>query len=211
MQLPETIETSNGLSVANASTSMLESLLLEFEEELRKAGVPVADAFADGLSPDEIAAVFERIGLPMLDEVVAWFGWHNGVTSLPLWGKAFPRFQFYPLAVVEERFAGIAGWQGIDAGQWNPNWIQLLGDQNGLAIDCIESIDGSPKVRPLTHSGDWGTQANNGPMQVVSLCTPVTWWIESLRSFEYTWHPDARAWDWDFAKKYDRIEKRAYI
>jgi hypothetical protein len=138
--------------------------------------------------------------------------WHNGVTLMPKWARAFPTYQFYSINIVEDGYGHAGGWpHGFEDWQWNPSWVQLLGDNNGLAIECRDQTDLSPRVRPLSTTGEWGTQPGNGPEQVVSLCTPVTWWIESLRANEYRWQSDARGWDWDFQKPYDRPEKRAYI
>ena len=212
MELPETVETADGLSVRGPSPELLAGLLQEFEHELSRAGVPVEQALSPGLERDQVGGIFDHLGLPVPDEIAVWFGWHNGVTSLPLWGKAFPRFEFYPIEVVESRYAREGGQPlGYSDREWNPNWIHLLGDNNGMAIECGEPTNAAPHVRPLDIAGEWGTQTDNGYFQVVSLCTPVTWWIESLRKGEYTWHPEARAWDWDFGKPYDRVEKRAYI
>ena len=211
MQLPATVEVADGLSVDGASAELLERLLPEFEMELRRAGVAVDECFAPPIGRSTVAAAFERLALPLPEEVVTWFGWHDGVVDLT-WMKAFPKFEFYSLENVVDRYLNERGWpKGHEDWQWNPEWIQLLGDNNGLAIECLPPSDVSPRVRPLSHDGEWGTQPDNGYAQVVSLCTPVTWWIESLRAGEYTWYPEHRAWDWDFGKPSDRPEKRAYI
>ena len=211
MELPETVETAEGLSVSGASAELLEGLLEEFENELSRAGVPVEQSLAPGLERDQVARVFDRLGLPVPDEIAVWFAWHNGVVDLSLWSRVFPRFEFYPIDVVESRYSNEGGQPlGYKDGEWNPNWIHLLGDNNGVAFECRGPTSAAPRVRPIESTGEWGTQVDNGFCQVVSLCTPVAWWIESLRKGEFTWHPQARAWDWDFGKPYDRFEKRAY-
>jgi hypothetical protein len=212
VKLPEGVETPDGLSVQGASAFLLEQLLPEFEDELRRAGVPVEKSFAPGIGRAEVNTVFERMKLPAPEEAVVWFGWHNGVTALFDWSRAFPRFEFYSIGDVERRYLDENGWpHGHEEWQWNPQWLQLLGDNNGLAVECVEPRDRSPRVRPISNDGEWGTQPENGYSQVVSLSTPVTWWIESLRKGEYAWYPEQRAWDWDFQKPYDRPEKRVYI
>jgi hypothetical protein len=42
-----------------------------------------------------------------------------------------------------------------------------------------------------------GTQPWQTQQQVVSLCTPVTWWIDSIRRGWYQWKPELGAWDID--------------
>lgn len=60
--------------------SELRRLLDELERRLRAFGAPIVDAFGPGLPVEEVRAVFDAEGLYAPDEVVAWWGWHNGAT-----------------------------------------------------------------------------------------------------------------------------------
>jgi hypothetical protein len=56
----------------------LQPLLDELERRLRAFGAPIVDAFAPGLPVDEVRTVLDAEGLRAPDDVVAWWGWHNG-------------------------------------------------------------------------------------------------------------------------------------
>ena len=56
----------------------LQPLLEELERRLRAYGAPIVDAFGPGIPADQIRAVFDDEGLNAPDDVVAWWGWHNG-------------------------------------------------------------------------------------------------------------------------------------
>ncbi len=164
MELPETVETADGLSVRGPSPELLAGLLQEFEHELSRAGVPVEQALSPGLERDQVGGIFDHLGLPVPDEIAVWFGWHNGVTSLPLWGKAFPRFEFYPIEVVESRYAREGGQPlGYSDREWNPNWIHLLGDNNGMAIECGEPSLYGRVSTPGTRKLERGTGISANP------------------------------------------------
>jgi hypothetical protein len=85
--------------------------------------------------------------------------------------------------------------KGSEDWQWNPDWIRIMGDANGLAICCAAPADNAPLVRGLSWTGEYGTQPTQTLRQVVSLCTPVTWWIDSLRNGWYRWNADSNAWE----------------
>lgn len=103
MDLPITIETSDGPSVQNASAELLAQLLPMFESELARAGVPVDECFAPGLDRATTATAFQELGLPLSDELATWFAWHDGVTDLSKWSHAFPHWEFYPLDTIIAR------------------------------------------------------------------------------------------------------------
>jgi len=52
--------------------------LEELERRLREFGAPIVDAFGPGIAADEIRAVFDAERLDAPDDVVAWWGWHDG-------------------------------------------------------------------------------------------------------------------------------------
>ena len=56
----------------------LRPLLEELERRLREFGAPIVDAFGPGIAADEIRAVFDAERLDAPDDVVAWWGWHDG-------------------------------------------------------------------------------------------------------------------------------------
>jgi hypothetical protein len=59
--------------------SDLRSLLDELEQRLRAFGAPIVQAFRPGAAADEIRTALAAEGLRAHADVVAWWGWHDGV------------------------------------------------------------------------------------------------------------------------------------
>jgi hypothetical protein len=60
-----------------ASTELQRSLV-RLEQALRDHGAPIAQAFRPGLPPGDVAEALRAEGLAPHDDVIAWFGWHDG-------------------------------------------------------------------------------------------------------------------------------------
>lgn len=58
----------------------LRAALMAYEEELRLRGPQVLDALADGVAPGAVAARLAQLQPPRqpTDDVLTWFGWHDG-------------------------------------------------------------------------------------------------------------------------------------
>ncbi|MEO6116793.1 MAG: hypothetical protein ABIP33_10440 [Pseudolysinimonas sp.] len=215
MKLPETIQTPVGPSVVGASAHLLAELLIAFEESLREQGLPVDDYLRPGASPDDVRAIFDRFNLVAPDEVVTWFGWHDGRRPIRESYLTLPMFQAWSLEDVDLNRRARARVQpfGLTKEDWDPSWVQIMGDHNGLAVRCSGGPPDVPLVRALEKASP-NTLADYTATQVVSLCAPVTWWIEGLRSGRYVWHPDANAWDAptrEFVKPEDRGPRLYFI
>jgi hypothetical protein len=76
-----------------------------------------------------------------------------------------------------------------------------MGDQNGLAMRCSEDPESPPLIRFVSDDGSTSTQDGDTTYQVVSLCTPVTWWIDSIRRGWYTWDGSPGTWMRDARKQ----------
>jgi hypothetical protein len=57
----------------------LRGVLDELEERLRAFGAPIVQAFRPGAPADEVRTVLATEGLQAHPDVVAWWGWHDGV------------------------------------------------------------------------------------------------------------------------------------
>ena len=168
---------------------LLGELLEDFEAELRTQNVPVDRLLRPPVPPKAVRAHFAQLGLDAPDEAVTLFGWRDGVEAGL--GLALPVFELASLEGVVSRYQrsrlGLGEWD------WNPHWVQVMGGKYGLAIRCDDQPDRSPLVRSVEDaagSQDWQTD-----YQVLSLCTPVTWWIDAMRRGWYRYNPAARAWD----------------
>ena len=194
--LPETVGTPAGPSVEGASAPLLSELLAAFERELRAQSVPVDDYLRPGVPASEVQAGFEECGLQAPLEALAWFGWRDGPTRTPNSHLVMPMFMGWSLAECVRAYVNPKGQpKGNEPWQWDPRWLQIMGDANGLAIFCGGAADEAPLVRGLTQDREYGTQPDQTLRQVVSLCTPVTWWIDALRHGWYRWNVGANAWE----------------
>jgi hypothetical protein len=196
--LPETIGTPRGPSVEGASPALLAGLLDEFETELVRVGVPVDDFLRPGAHTDFVREVFDRNGLVAPDEAVVWFSWHDGPTRVPGGNQPLPLFDTWSLDEADDRRHSDGAQQmGSGPDDWDPNWFQIIGPNAGIAIDCSEPPQRPALVRALSHTREMGTQREQTLQQVVSLCTPVTWWIEAIREGWYEWFPELNGWEYD--------------
>jgi len=194
--LPATIGTAVGPSVEGASPTLLSELLMEMETELRRQGVPVDEYLRPPAPISVVRAGFEECGLDPPLEALAWFGWHDGPTRAPNSHKVMPMFLGWSLAESVRAYLDPKGQpKGREDWQWDPRWLQIMGDGNGLAIFCGDAPDKAPLVRGITVDREYGTQPSQTLRQVVSLCTPVTWWIDALRHGWYRWNKHANAWE----------------
>jgi hypothetical protein len=202
-ELPSTIASPRGDSVMGASTSLLRDLLDTFEDELRRQGVPVNEYLRSGLPADALLETFAASDIDAPRELIVWFGWHNGPTRVEGSHQVFPLFWFWSIEeTIKLNPPNPTGYLvGEKNLEWNPNWLKIMGQGNGLAVSVEDALGEPPLVRSVTYDLAHGTQADDTAHQVVSLCTPVTWWIESLREGWYRWLPSEKAWDIDFNKQ----------
>ena len=65
-----------------ASTELQRSLE-RLEQALCDYGAPIVQAFRPGLAPDAVSGALRAEGLAPHDDVVTWFGWHDGADVAP--------------------------------------------------------------------------------------------------------------------------------
>jgi hypothetical protein len=194
-QLPPTIGTSRGVSVEGASAGLLAELLREFEREVRARGVELDRYLQPGASRADIVSVFAGAGLVAPEEAIALFEWHNGRIEVPGAFSALPVFPLWSLEYLEGFLANNAFHpRGFGRWEWNPNWVHIMGDQNGLAMSCADDPQLPPLIRFVSDDGSTSTQEDDTSYQVVSLCTPVSWWIDSIRRGWYQWEGKSGTW-----------------
>jgi hypothetical protein len=155
-----------------ASPELLRELLAELEVQLREHHYEV-DKLKAGLPEKEIEDRLRAIGVEADPELVTWFSWRDGSdlqTSLP-------SFWLFSLSHVEDLYQSADF--GTEEWQWAPGWLKIAGPMYGMAVGPAVA-SGQPRVRAA--SPEHTVQGATATHQVVSLCTPVTWWIEAIHA-----------------------------
>ena len=135
----------------------LSSLLAALDGRLREFGAPAVAALRPGATPDVVRTVLAREGLAAPDDLVAWWGWHDGVEG--------PVVPDGPGVVERPESTLVDGWHLISLAdavrirRWTladyaqlgapdtvpASWIPVLHFTGApyLAADTAESRDGS--------------------------------------------------------------------
>ncbi|NEM92312.1 hypothetical protein [Galbitalea soli] len=194
MSLPQTYRTELGFTVDGASPALLRNLLDDFATALVRVGVPVDTLFRPGRPEAEVCAECAGQGLVPTEELIIWWGWRDGVTQgLP--AEYFPR-DFLSLERSMQNYDDED--KGLDVALWNPSWVRLAGHPRGIAVLTDPAMP--PLVRGV-HKGGFGTNDVGTTSQVVSLCTPVTWWILAIANGWWRWIPAADGFGhWEYAR-----------
>ena len=188
-------ETPQGWSLEGASPARLRELLDTFTHKLADRGIDCDHLLNPGASAEEVKAGFASVDLVAPDELVVWFGWHNGLreNGNHQWFGHVP-FVF-PMTLkwcIDDYKYQLA--EGIPLGVWTAGWFALEAEV-GLAVFCGADPADSLLVRkPDPESGD--SLDVPSVNQLVSLCTLVTWWIDALDAGYAT--PGVDAWDWKY-------------
>ncbi len=195
LNLPDTLPTDDGPIVEGAGAALLRDLLSAFDEETERRGGSNKEQLQDGLSEDEIRTALGAIGLTPPDELVVWWGWHNGIRpgkqSQSRWEqrRLDDSVQIYRQQLL-----------GTGVGEWNPNWLRFAGPHtnHGWSVSCAP--DGFPPLVRATDPVEATTQPEETRFQVVSLCTPVTWWLTGITEGWSVWNEKLEFWETDLTK-----------
>jgi hypothetical protein len=134
----------------------LPARLDDLEQRLRAFGAPIVDAFRPGAAPDKVRAALADEGLRAHPDVVAWWGWHDGVslTDVPpvLSG---PGVYLRPENTLVEDWHVLSLVDTVRTHRWfradlpepviPPGWFPILttGAKPTMWIDC-DVPDGTP-------------------------------------------------------------------
>lgn len=163
----------------------LPDLLAELEQVWRQVDLPLVHRLRPGLSEDHVRTRLAEHGLSAPDEVIQWFGWHDGY-------EALRAHDFAPVGELITLDAGLAlyrepitfGERGIPL--YDSGWLAVVhwSFAAHMVLDC-------------THTGQHATTASLSfpePGEVVpppdrhpSLTVPVAWWLERWRTG--AWYP----------------------
>ena len=206
MILPEVVRTPHGPMAGSASAGLLRELLEEFEREARSAGAPTDLWLDDGIGASEVISELADVGLIANDELITWFGWHNGIRDAATAGAGSRVLPFIIPASLDaaiHRYRdlvldfvippnGSIGGNPTDMRGAGFGWLNLEADNYGLAVACRSEARFTPLVRRI--EDDWDDPAARGKLQVVSLCTLVTWWTQGIRNGAVVWESESHLW-----------------
>lgn len=171
MTLPEILFTPHGFMATGAGAGLLGELLAQLDFANKQAGFDLSETCNPGIGRQQIVDTWAPHGLTPPDEVITWWGWHNGfrkdigsrsgIQQLPL-DFSEDKYRTMPLARAEYA--------------WYPEWVPLWGQGPAhISMSFADDATGTPLIRAT--DGALGTQPEETDQQVVSLCTPVTWWL----------------------------------
>jgi len=167
--------------VEGASPELLRELLNEYEELIRDRTPDDWNTAQPGLRRIEIVEFLASIGLVPPDEIIVWWEWQGGHATGRPYSIRHPHLTLDSAKSVRET-SGV----GFGEFEWNPSWLPVAGEgpKFNIAVDC--SGDHTPPlVRAISPEEASTTHDVDSVFQVVSLCTPVAWWIEAIRQGWY--------------------------
>lgn len=176
MDLPETISTPLGLSVRRAGSWMLSELLLEWDDVLRHYLPELWADLRPGADEEEVHQAFDQLDLEPTAEMIEWWTWRDGCTT--------DGSRFAPLSLDEMVENYQTGWGGGHVGPRSDGWVDVQGGSDtSWALRVDDS--GGQLVRALDREQGTTTAPQDTRTQVVSLCTPIAWWIEGFHEGWY--------------------------
>lgn len=215
-KLPNITTTSDGPRADGASPQLLAELLEQCEKEFISAGVPLDRWLAPGIGAEEVNQKLAEVGLIAPDELLVWFGWHNGLTT-PTPGeiaeRALPNFVPASIDLTIRRYKDLVlnfeppymndiplKYFTFGAGE---GWLRIEDDSRGCAVDCSGKYPPSDAPRIRYASEQFYETGAETLFRAVSLCTRVTWMLDSFHSGAFNWNAETQWWDIDFTSRPD--------
>lgn len=209
MNLPKIEQTFLGPRAIPSDALFLRDLLQELDAVVSAAGAPVESSLNPGIGEEEVAELLASVGLRPNSELVEWFGWHNGITARgegPWHPAALPGIMPASLQTLVIRYRSSVfefvvpsdGEVEMDPRCFSyglgHGWLSLEADNyTRYAVSCHGEYDAVPLIRRA--GPEFMDRAWDDRLQAVSLCTPVTWWLEGIRSGAHVWNVDEQRWN----------------
>jgi hypothetical protein len=175
-----------------------DGLLDELARAVRDAGVLGTEAWAPGLSDEEIDALLEPHDLDLPEEARRWWRWHNGYvegTGPTGWVGVAPN---RPLLTLAEALDLYAATKDESRQVWGADrWLMVFIDAPSIYFDCSGPRDAPVPIRTQ--------QDIDTPEPVLpSIGEMIALWIELIDTGVSTIDADGE-WEWDFEKVPQRI------
>jgi len=178
--------TPSGLTVQGASPEMLLELLDAYSFEVQRQDRDFWSTFQTGLSRAEIVDRLQAVDLEAPEELLTWWTWRNGFRTGVNPDVTLPQMSLEFALKLRDKDE-----MGLEEDEWNPAWIRVAGysSQDAMAVRCVP---GEQVLVRATSADDSGTQDHETSRQVVSLCTPVSWWLLGIAKGWSHW--DGKFW-----------------
>jgi hypothetical protein len=174
-------ETESGACLEGAGPVRLASLLSELDELLGTLGVDLDTVLEPGIAPDEVRTAMAAVDLIPPDELIVWYGWHNGL-RLNDEGKYLGFAPFVDQADVDWSVDTYqyAIRETVPMGLWAEGWFCMESDR-GLAAFCSGNSEDLPLLR-REQVEEYDFLEESTEHQIVSLSTMVALWIQAIEA-----------------------------
>jgi hypothetical protein len=158
--------------------------LERLEAALIRTGYPIAEGLQPGLSEDEVRTRLAAIGVDPPDDLVTWFGWHDGYetpTGGSYYGWICPAFEILTLEEACERHA----YHQQDLLLSTPyrdqqtEWFPVLRSD---AASCVINYSDDVESRGSVAICDAGVVEPAPGRRPASLVEPIELWLSYLDS-----------------------------
>lgn len=175
---------------------LLGEVLAELEGRLVTIGAGVVGLLAPGLSEDHVRSRLGELGMEPPGELVAWFGWHDGLINPD---PAFERYdrviKWHPMSLEQ----CILDWSGQPRGaedwQWDPTWLPIGHHDNSdrLTVDCTPPQQWQARLS-IYSAVEGGFGRCEAPV-VTGFAGVARWWLDALDAGHITYVPEADMFD----------------
>jgi hypothetical protein len=167
--------------------------LLRLEDTLRFARAPIADYLAPGLGPEIVRQRLAPVGIEPCDELLMWYGWHDGTTgNVGLGHETWDLAPGVHLLSLEDalkyygrarEFAESMVEKGIAAGElWPEGAFPIMAHLMG---DCVDAVSCDPATAGATWFVPWDDAPEpNGPHLA-----------DLVERLHFPWWHGAHRWD----------------
>jgi hypothetical protein len=198
-----------------AESRQLPEMLDLLEATLRSHGaVPVLDRLRPGLSPPEMDALVEPLGLALPQEAKHWWAWHDGSSSTFNIYALTPLFSFLPLAkAVAEAEQLRRRWPDPALDEyllpWPATWLPVgLSDVGTVTTIECSTVDAA--LAPVVVRS-WHTDLALPEATAPSMAEMVADWIQALESGVYRFDETGPRWHRDWALMSPEVEAKGYV
>lgn len=175
------IETELGLCLDGAGPAKLDSLLRELDHVLAALDVDLNLVLDPGIAPDLVREAFAQVGLVPPEELIVWYGWHNGL-RVDAQGKYLGLTPFVAQADVDWSIANYRYQlrEAVPMGLWAEGWLCMESDR-GLSAYCSRNPGDLPLLRRVDFEA-FDFLEESSAHQIVSLSTMVALWIDAIEA-----------------------------